>query len=344
MRADTALAPVTAEGRAEERPDGTTRDPSAFATRVEHRRSGAVSTADLARAAPGVTVRDFGLNQSATVSVRGSTSDQVVVLLDGLPMNSAAGGGTDLSLLPVAFVERLTVLRGASGARYGAGAMGGVVEIDTVDAAALPPLFGTLSYGSFGTADASVGTAHRFGDATAVLFGFVRSSSGDFPFLYDDRPQLPGNPLTWRLRENNDARRAGALLKAGWQKDGTRADLMVEADGGERGLPGSAQAPTQRTRQRDGRVSAVARASRLIGPGELEVRGGGRYGELGLAFEGRPVPPQADARGFGELAWRTLWGRHALEAGVNVGLERLASAWHGAQQRPILGAWVLDGV
>lgn len=333
---------MIAEGRPEERSDASPRDPTGFATHVEHRRDRTSSAADLARSAPGVTVRDFGLNQSATVSVRGSTSDQVVVLLDGLPLNSAAGGGTDLSLLPSAFIERITVARGGGGARYGSGAMGGALEIETVDLARASGLFGSISCGSFGTAEASLGGAHRFGDVTAMLFTFARSSDGDFPFLYDDRPQLAGNPLRLRLRENNDARRVGALLKIGWESGPSRADLMVETDGGERGLPGPSQSPSLTTRQQDARLASVARYSRLIGPGELELRAGGRIGSLGLTFGGPELPGQTDTRGFAEAAWRMLLGRHALEIGLNAGTERLSSAFHGAHDRTLLALFASD--
>ena len=51
---------------------------------------------------PGLRVsRQGGLGSFATASLRGSTAEQVLVLLDGLPLVSAEGGPVDLGMLPL---------------------------------------------------------------------------------------------------------------------------------------------------------------------------------------------------------------------------------------------------
>ena len=94
------------------------------------------TVAELVSTAPGVAVNQYGgLGQLATVSIRGSTADQVQVFLDGLPLNPGAGGGVDLSRIPRTWIERVEVVRGAEGARYGTGTLGGVLNIVTHPAA-----------------------------------------------------------------------------------------------------------------------------------------------------------------------------------------------------------------
>jgi len=51
-------------------------------------------------AATGVNVRRYGgLGSFSTVSIRGSTSEQVQIFIDGVPLSSAVGGGIDLSCI-----------------------------------------------------------------------------------------------------------------------------------------------------------------------------------------------------------------------------------------------------
>ena len=51
---------------------------------------------------PGITVRQAGgLGQLSTVSIRGSSAEQVAVFLDGVRLNTAAGGAVDFSTLPL---------------------------------------------------------------------------------------------------------------------------------------------------------------------------------------------------------------------------------------------------
>lgn len=68
----------------------------------------------------------------ADVAVRGGTSEQVLVLVDGVPVSDAQTGHFHLDLaVPLAAVERIEVLRGAGSAVHGAGALGGVIHIVT---------------------------------------------------------------------------------------------------------------------------------------------------------------------------------------------------------------------
>jgi outer membrane cobalamin receptor len=83
------------------------------------------------RSVPGVTVQQSGGPGTVTsLFVRGSESDQTLVLVDGVRAN-AFGGGIDLSQLPLADVDRIEVVRGPQSAIYGADAIGGVVQLFT---------------------------------------------------------------------------------------------------------------------------------------------------------------------------------------------------------------------
>jgi vitamin B12 transporter len=70
-----------------------------------------------------------------SVRIRGASSDQTLVLVDGAPMNdpTAPAGGFDFSSLDVSNVDRIEVLPGPQGSLWGSDAIGGVVSITTLE-------------------------------------------------------------------------------------------------------------------------------------------------------------------------------------------------------------------
>lgn len=89
------------------------------------------TVADLFRQVPGAAVsRLGGPGGESSLRIRGSESNHVLVLIDGV---EAAGGAEafDFSTIDPANIERVEVLRGPQSALYGAGATAGVVNIFT---------------------------------------------------------------------------------------------------------------------------------------------------------------------------------------------------------------------
>jgi outer membrane receptor protein involved in Fe transport len=64
--------------------------------------------------------------------VSGSGSSRTLVLADGMPLNDPFGSWVYWNRIPQAAVDRVEVVRGATGDLYGAGALGGVIQILTV--------------------------------------------------------------------------------------------------------------------------------------------------------------------------------------------------------------------
>jgi vitamin B12 transporter len=90
----------------------------------------------------------------ADLAIRGSGFEQVLVMVDGVPVNDDQTGHFHLNLaVPLDAVERIEVLRGPASALYGSAAVGGVVNIVTrrgenaVDARAQAGSFGAMAAG-----------------------------------------------------------------------------------------------------------------------------------------------------------------------------------------------------
>ena len=78
-----------------------------------------------------------GPGGNASVFVRGTNSNQVLVLRDGMPINdpSDPGGAFNFGVDTLADVERIEIIRGPMAALYGSGAIGGVINLITRAAA-----------------------------------------------------------------------------------------------------------------------------------------------------------------------------------------------------------------
>ncbi|MFV8749261.1 TonB-dependent receptor plug domain-containing protein [Nannocystaceae bacterium ST9] len=163
---------------------------------------------DLARVlshAPGVTIRSVGgLGQFSAVSLRGSTTQQVAIFLDGAPLTGSLSGSVDLSNQPLDGLERIEVHRGYVPVVYGSAAIGGAIDLVGRVHRGPAKLGARLGFGSFLAREGRVGfaTALRPGLSLALRAGYS-GARGDFSY-YDDAntPRLPADDRTQR-RINN---------------------------------------------------------------------------------------------------------------------------------------------
>lgn len=220
-------------------------DPSAFVTVINARDydDRFETVQDVLSHVAGVRVSRFGpLGAHSTASIRGAKSEQVLVLIDGMRLNSANRGAVDLSTLALRSVERIDVVRGGGSARYGSEAMGGVISITTRGAQDGPRADASFLTGSHQTLGGDLFASHG-GDKLRLSGSYNRRrSENDFRF-----PRPPGRggvlalvPDTRHTRLNADFVEDGGLLKLGYDL-GRNRDLELSWNGyrKDRGQPGS---------------------------------------------------------------------------------------------------------
>ncbi len=124
---------ITVTGTGLAVPFGTSGRAVEVLTRQEIEDHGIESIPELLQLFPGLDVRRRGVyGVQADLSIRGSSFEQVQVLLDGVPMDNPQTGHHTLDLpVPIDAIERVEVLYGPGSALYGANAAGGVVNIIT---------------------------------------------------------------------------------------------------------------------------------------------------------------------------------------------------------------------
>ena len=100
--------------------------------REEILRAQATSLADLLRGRAGINLSNQGGDgKLTTLFVRGSESDHVLVLIDGVRVGSATSGLVSFQDLPVALIDRIEIVRGPRSSLYGSEAIGGMIQIFT---------------------------------------------------------------------------------------------------------------------------------------------------------------------------------------------------------------------
>jgi outer membrane cobalamin receptor len=203
------------------------------------------SLAELLSETAGVNVRSFGgAGDRSEVTIRGSTPSQVVITLDGVRANSILTGGLNLSRVCLPLIEKLDITSGAGTLETGGGAIGGVVDIVTRDAAE-PGTRARFTAGAFETYEGSLlhsGQTEHF-DYTAGYCGF--STEGDFEFA---RPTIVIDGVESSFepdhakRINNDREQHAGTLALGTRLFGGQllfSDYAAYSSGGEPGVDSS---------------------------------------------------------------------------------------------------------
>jgi len=315
--------------------------------RADVERSGARDVGELVEDAAGVVVtRRGGPGSPAHASIRGGSANQVLVLVDGVPINEPLTGNADLSAVPLEAVERVTVLRGAQSARYGGQALSGVIAVETrrPHAGEVGLRLGAGAYGERLAAGSVGGRVRRAGAGT--LGGLVtlehRAVEGAFGY------QMPYGAGR-RLRRNADATTTSLLASASAERGGVEARLRADLFDARRGMPGSIVQPTGSARQAQRRLGAGAtlRTERGRWDGGLELsaqRQRAAYRDPRSPF-GRSYDDTATVGSVGATA--TAGARLGVGASLSLGGELRALGFRAstldsaapAGQR-IAGAWV----
>ncbi|MBT7211309.1 MAG: TonB-dependent receptor, partial [Candidatus Scalindua sp.] len=82
------------------------------------------------RGVPGLNIRKSGsIGRQSEMTIRGSSTSQVLVMIDGVQVNSATTGTFNFANLTTDNIERIEVVRGAQSTLYGSDAMGGLINI-----------------------------------------------------------------------------------------------------------------------------------------------------------------------------------------------------------------------
>ncbi|MDV7212032.1 TonB-dependent vitamin B12 receptor [Azotobacter beijerinckii] len=193
----------------------TLRDSLAAVSLIERddiERSQAQSVPELLKRLPGVSIaNNGGPGKTTSVYLRGTESDHVLVLIDGVRVGSVTTGTAAWQDLPVEMIERIEVVRGPRSSLYGSEAIGGVIQIFTRKGGdGAPKPFFSAGYGTHdtytGSAGVSGGNAHGW---------YSLALSG----LDTDGINVKSHGTSGYESDADGYRNHSASLRAGWRFD-----------------------------------------------------------------------------------------------------------------------------
>ncbi len=266
-------------------------------TREQIERQEATVVSDVLRSVPGLDLVEYGTPGALTsLFTRGTNSNQTLVLIDGVRMNSPYFAGYDWSGLTTENIERIEIARGPFSALYGSDAIGGVVQIFTRP-------------GGEGVSGRATGEAGNQGSGQGSAFvsageGPIAATASYRYVAFDgDRPNSE-----WRQRNGS----AGLEAKL---SESDRIGVEWGLLDGEVGNPGPVGAPSlARGSTREGRL-AVPASFALSETNRLDVRVAAVRSQPGYEDPAGGFVSQTDARTFqANVSDTATLGAHTLTA------------------------------
>jgi len=201
----------------------------------------AATVQDVLDSIVGIDIRSLGgVGSRQDISIRGSSTDQVRVYVDGIPLTASGSGLSGLSLVPMSRVGAIEVYRGSTPGTFGAGAIGGVVNILTDSGAGDSGVDASMSYGSFNSTHQSLSTHFSGGANRFVIAAGRNASDNNFEFYNDHGTPIDTTDDTWETRRNSDYTSENLLAR--WDADIGEAHRfmtkfsLVDTDRGVSGL------------------------------------------------------------------------------------------------------------
>lgn len=162
----------------------------------------------------GVQVRSSGgVGGFSSASIRGASSEQVSVYVDGVPLNQASGGAVDLSLISLDNVESVELYRGSVPMELGNASLGGAINIITKQSS--DSFNGKIkaTYGSFNTQQYNIFTSGGVDKNSFIFSADLLKSDNDFEFVNNNGTEFNPDDDRTEKRNNNALKKESALAK-----------------------------------------------------------------------------------------------------------------------------------
>ena len=142
-----------------------------------------LTAADLLSTLPGVQAyKQGGLGSFQSVSIRGIAARNILICVDGVPLNDASGGAVNLSSIDLNQMEKVEVYKGNVPAKFGVTGLGGAVNFVTKNAVKKGGRV-LLAYGSHNTWEGAFQVSAPVTDSIMFASSFAtRHSDNDYEY------------------------------------------------------------------------------------------------------------------------------------------------------------------
>ena len=211
-----------------------------------------LSLQDLLERQSSIQLKSMGGRASfSTLSIRGSSSSQVKIFIDGQEINNGQSAQVDLSTLSLQQFERIEIYKSHAPARFGVSPLGGVINLVTRrESDHLGDV--KLGVGSFGYYDGLVNAYFKNNKFSNILQFEHEQEQGNFKYTDDNLSPDNNSDDVEKTRSNADFASYRALWSGKYQinKD-SQWDWKLGAFTRDKGLPGPAKFQTKEVRYKE---------------------------------------------------------------------------------------------
>lgn len=203
-----------------------------------------------------IFIKTYGRGATATASFRGTAASHTNVYWNGIKINSPMSGEADFSLIPIYFIDNISIHFGQSSMKYGSGGLGGSVNLLST-----PSWTDKLSVklyqsvGSFNTYSSALKASYGKGKAKAQTRVFRELSQNNFPYQNIAKINKP-----IEIQQNADYHKLGLLQEIYIRpKANNILSTKVWLQETSRGIPQlmSSYSVNDRNRQKDQTINAI---------------------------------------------------------------------------------------
>ncbi len=228
-------------------------------------RNGWRTVGDALTDVPGLQISHYGaVGAGFDFGLRGSSSAQTLVLIDGMPAPGAFSGSVALSTLTTQNVDHIEIVEGGGSTLYGTGAIGGIINVITRNGHYAPSA--SIEFGSFG-------------DTTTRLavdgFSFERITAAN-------AFSLPPNTSGLTTQPNADYHETTVQYGSAARFRGLDAAWHVQLENDDLGVPGPIGFTSLTSREQDRNVTASFSLTRTRGAATTTLALGGSRQTLGF--------------------------------------------------------------
>lgn len=141
------------------------------------RAKNSATVSELLNLEPGLNLTT-GYKAETETRIRGFRSSEVLVLVDGRPINPGYYGKVDLSMLPLDNLAKITIVKGPASVAYGPNSMGGVINIVTQNGLETPRTVIESKLGDYQFRNLSLNHSRQIGRFNYWISGYEHHARG----------------------------------------------------------------------------------------------------------------------------------------------------------------------
>ena len=171
--------------------------------------SDTASLAEVLQRQSSVVIRDMGgVGTTATISIRGTSTRQSLMLLNGVPLNPDGNSTVNLQDIPVHMLERMTLYRSHSPLHLMSSTIGGVLDMQAVTEGSESLHVGMDSWTNTWLRGS---TPFSLGQSRGNIFVSGLFAKNAYPYFDNRNTPFNADDDVWATRENNDVQQGNFL-------------------------------------------------------------------------------------------------------------------------------------